>query len=358
MSGPLRTKALIASIGICLGVFTWQVRPAGAQAQAQKGAVPPAQKEEIPPDSDYMYRKDAAALDEIKAKVTDPQKLADTLLAWVKAKDPRATRAIAYAAAYYGEVVSGVLKSDPQKALAMIQSFRAAAPANTTLIPLEMSAYYQAKNLAKAAEIGEKLYADKPSLDMANTLYTIYGQMNPPNADKMLVYGEKLVADVPIEKSYLAALQVAQIYDQRRNPEKAVRYFTEVMSVYGDKVPAGYRETDWNAVRAAAFTAMAADSYTKKDYPKAIELYTKVISFAPKTDEAACTAWYYIGMAKWRGKDQKGAIEPFAYAYVIGKSLSPKAKDNLENLWKAEHNDSLDGLDAVIAKAKSDLGIK
>ena len=57
------------------------------------------------------------------------------------------------------------------------------------------------------------------------------------------------------------------------------------------------------------------------------------------------------------GKDQKGAIEPFAKAYVLGKTLSAKAKDNLENLWKAEHNGGLDGLDAVIAKAKSDLGM-
>jgi tetratricopeptide (TPR) repeat protein len=348
MTRSFRSTGLITLFAIFLCMISWRVQIASAQAQ----------KVEIPPDSNYMYEKDRAVIDEIKAKETDSQKRADALVAWVK-NNPRATRAIAYAAFAYGEVVSGILKSgDAQKALTMIQTFQTAAPADTSLVPLQMSAYYQAKNFAKAAEIGEKIYSEKPSLEMANSLYTIYGQMNPPNADKMLVYGEKLVAEVPIEKSYLAALQLAQIYAQRRNTDKALQYFTKVMDVYGDKVPTGYKEADWNAVRAVAFAAMAADSYMKKDYPKATELYTKVITFAPKTDELACQAWYYIGMAKWQGKDQKAAIEPFAYAYVIGKSLSPKAKDNLDNLWKAEHNDSLDGLDAVIAKAKSDLGIR
>ncbi len=346
MTRSLRSTKLITLFAVFLCVVSWGALIAMAQAQ----------KVEIPPDSDYMYRKDAATLDEIKAKDTDPQKRADDLLAWVKA-NPKATRAIAYAAAYYGEVVSGVLKSgDAQKAVTMIQTFQAAAPADATLVPLQMSAYYQSKNYAKAAEIGEKLYSDKPTLEMANTLYAIYAQMN--NLDKVVQYGEKLLADVPIDKSYGIAVQVANVYLQRKNTDKALALFTKLMDVYGDKVPAGYKEADWNAVRAGAFSLMAAETYRKQDFLKAIDQYTKVISFAPKTDEAACTAWYYIGMAKWQQKDQKGAIEPFANAYVCGKTMSSKAKENLDNLWKAEHNNSLDGEDAAIAKAKSDLGIK
>lgn len=354
MTGSPRSRALITLFAVFLSLLCWRVQIVGAQAQ--KAAAPPPQKEEIPPDSDYMFRKDSAVIDEIKAKETDPQRRADALLAWAK-DHPRATRAVAYAASYYGEVVAGVMKAgDLQKALAMIQTFQAAAPANTTLIPMQINAYYQAKNFAKAAELSEKLYAEKPTLEMANNLYAIYGQMNPPNTDKMLVYGEKLVAEVPIEKSYVAALQLAQIYAQRKNSEKALHYYAEVMNIYGDKVPAGYKEADWNAVRAGAFTMMAADSYTKKDYPKATELYEKVTRFAPKGEEA-CTAWYFIGMAKWQSKDQKGAIEPFAKSYVLGKSLSQKAKEYFEQLYKNEHSGSLDGSDVILAKAKSDLGI-
>jgi tetratricopeptide (TPR) repeat protein len=357
MTGSRKSKALLILLAICLSAFAWQVPFAGAVTQAQKGAAaapPPAQKEEIPPDSDYMFRKYSAVIDDIKAKETDPARRADALLNWVKA-NPRATRTISYAASFYGEVVSNAIKGgDAQKALTMIQAFQAAAPGDKTLVSLEMSAYYQAKNYAKAAEIGEKLYTEKPSLDMANTLYALYSQAN--NQDKVLVYGEKLLAEVPIDKSFGIALHLAGIYAQRKNAEKALGLYTQLMAAFGDKVPAGVQESAWNPVRAGAYTMMAADSYAKKDYPKAIELYDKVTKISPKGDEG-CQAWYYIGMAKWQNKDQKGAIEPFAKASVLGKALSAKAKEYLENLWKAEHNNSLDGLDAVIAKAKSDLGI-
>jgi tetratricopeptide (TPR) repeat protein len=354
MTRFLRSTGLITVFALSLSLLC--LCAPFASAQAKKGAEPPPQKVEIPPDSDYMFRKDAAALDEIKAKETDPQKRADALLAWVK-DHPKSTRAIAYAAAYYGEVVLGVIKSgDSQKGLAMIQTFQAAAPADASLVSLQMTAYYQAKNYAKAAEIGEKLYAEKPNADMEATLYQLYVAI--PNTDKALVYGEKVVAANPIEKSYSVALYLAQVYYQKKNAEKAVHYFSQVMNVYGDKVPPGFQEAAWNTTRAGAFTVLAADAYTKKDFAKAMELYDKVTKYAPSTDEAACQAWYYIGMAKWQNKDQKGAMEPFARAYVIGKSMSPKAKDNLDNLWKAEHNNNLDGLDAIIAKAKSDLGIR
>ena len=351
MTSFRRHKALFMILAICLGMLAWQVPFAGAKAQAQKTAAAPPQREEIPPDSDYMYRKDSAALDAIKAKETDPQKRADALVAWVSGH-PRATRAIAYAAAYYGEVVQGVQKADPQKAIAMIQTFQTAAPANTTLVPMLMSAYYQAKNWAKAAEIGEKLYAANATPGLANDLSGIYLQAG--NTEKYLFYAEKVLADVGIEKGFSIALQIAGVHIQKKDMAKALPILSQLMTVYGDKVPQGYQEANWNQTRAFAYGVMAADSYSKKDLSKAIELYERVTRFNPKSEDA----WYFIGMAKWQGKDQKGAIEPFAKAYVIGGKLySQKAKDNLDQLWKAEHNGSMDGLDAVIAKAKADLGI-
>jgi tetratricopeptide (TPR) repeat protein len=355
MTSSRKMKALFFLAVICLGIFAWQVPFAGAAPQGKKTQAPPPppQKEEIPPDSNYMYTKYVAVIDDIKAKEADSQRRGDALLAWVKA-NPRATRAIAYAASIYGEGVAAAAKSDPQKALTMIQTWQAAAPADRTLESLELSAYYQSKNYAKAAEIGEKMYAEKPSLEMANNLYMMYSQAN--NQDKVLVYGEKLMAELPIDKSFGVALNLAGIYAQRKNADKTLALYTQLMNAFGDKVPPGVQEANWNAVRAGAFTMLAADSWTKKDQPKAVEYYEKVTHFAPKGEEA-CQAWYYIGMAKWQAKDQKGAIEPFAKAFVLGKALSPKAKEYMEQLWKNEHNGSLDGLDAVIAKAKSDLGI-
>jgi tetratricopeptide (TPR) repeat protein len=349
MTSSQTTKALLLVMVICLCAMAFQVQSASAQQKGAAAAAPPPQKEVIPPDSDYMFRKFSAQIDEIKGKP-------DALLAWVKA-NPLATRSIAYAAAYYGQAVSEAMKSDPQKAIAMLQTFQAAAPADRTLIQMELAAYFQAKNFAKAAEIAEKLYAEKPTFDGANTLYLIYSQP-PPNLDKLLVYGEKLLAEVPIgDKSFGVALQMAKIYGQKNNAEKVLSYYSKLMEIYGEKVPPNVKEADWNAERAIGYTLMARDSYSKKDYPRAIELYEKVTRFAPHGDEA-CQAYLQIGMAKWQGKDQKGAIEPFAKATVLNKACSAKAREYLEQLYKNENGGKLDGLDAVLAKAKSDLGVR
>lgn len=353
MISSRKSKAMLILLAICLGGFAWQAPLTGAEMQAKKEAAPPPQREEIPPDSDYMLRKYTAVIDEIKAKETDPQRRADALLAWVKA-NPRATRAIAYAAAFYGQAVNDCSKGDPQKTITMLQAFQTAAPGDKTLVGMEFAANVQTKNYAKAAEIGEKIYAEKPSIEVASALYDVYAKAN--NQDKVLAFGEKLMTELPPDKSFGIALQLAGIYAQRKNTEKVLGIYAQLMGTFGDKVPPGVQESAWNTVRAGAYTAMAADSWTKKDTAKAVELYEKVTKYAPKGEEA-CQAWYYIGMAKWQAKDQKGAIEPFAKAFVLGKALSPRAKDYMEQLWKADHNNTLDGLDAVIAKAKSDLGI-
>ena len=344
MTSRISTRAIVTFIMICAGAIAWNLQVADAMAQG-------GQQVKIPPTSDYQFRKDYAAVEEIKAKETDIQKRAEVLLNWVKANPE--SRAIPNAAFLYGEAVAVAMKAgDAQKALSMIQTFQGVAPKDTTLLTYQMESYAMTKNWPKTAEIAEKIYAGSPSLVLENQLAGIYLQMG--NADKYVFYAEKVMAQVPIDKTYSMALQVAQIYAQKRNMEKAIEYFSKVMDVYGDKVPAGVKEADWNVTRSIAFGVLAADAYQKKDLPKAMELYDKVTRFNPKSEDA----WYFIGMAKWQGKDQKGAIEPLAKAAVInGKTYSPKAKEYLEQLWKAEHNGSLDGLDAVLAKAKTDLGI-
>ena len=66
---------------------------------------------------------------------------------------------------------------------------------------------------------------------------------------------------------------------------------------------------------------------------------------------------YFIGLSKWQNKDTEGAIASLAKVVVLKKALAPKAQEQLEKLYKPLHNDSLDGLDQVLAKAKSELGI-
>jgi tetratricopeptide (TPR) repeat protein len=214
-----------------------------------------------------------------------------------------------------------------------------------------MAAYFQSNNLPKAAEMGEKVYALDPQKEMLPTLADIYLRMQ--NTDKYLSYAEKVIAEYPIDQSYPTALQMAQIYLKKQDVSKARALFSKVMDAYGDKLPPNVQEAAWNATRAVCYGVIASGFYAEKDYSKARELYEKVAQFDPKRDDA----YYYMAMCKWNTKDQEGAIADFAKAVVLGKTNAEKAKEYMEELYKAEHSDSLDGIDEVLAQARSELGI-
>jgi tetratricopeptide (TPR) repeat protein len=332
-------------------------------------------QDKISPVSDYQYKKDYAQYEGIK-KEADLQKRADMLLAFMK--EHPISRMLTYVSADYLECAKPHIQNKNwAKVISMEEALLVLMPTEKTVqaaavpepgasdflknvLPAAhrsvqqalLAAYFQSNNLPKAAEIGEAMYAAAPDKTMAATMAEIYMRMQ--NQDKYLHYGEKIVADFPIEQSYGTALQMAQVYLQKQDSKKALELLGKVMDVYGEKVPPGLQESAWNATRVFAYNTMGADAYSKKDYPKAIELYGKAAKSGPKADD---TAYYYTGMSKWRAQDPEGAIEAFAKAVVLGKANAKKAQEYLEQLWKARHNNTLDGLDQVLAKAKSELGI-
>ncbi len=330
-------------------------------------------QEKISPLSDYMYKKDYAQYESIK-KEADQQKRADLLLAFVKERP--ISRILYYATTDYLESTKSYSQQkDYAKVISMVEAFQAVvpsekavkaenipvgvedflknqlAPTQKALLSGLMAAYYQSGNLAKAAETGERLYAMAPDKSLLIPMTDIYQKSN--NEAKYLAYAEKVLANYPIDQYFGTALQVAEIYLKKQNIDKATELLTKVMDVYGDKVPPNVQESAWNTTRAFSYNIIAAGVYAKKDYQKAMGLYQKVTRFDPKNGDA----YYYIGMCKWNNKDQEGAIEAFAKTVVIGKGNAAKAQQYLEDLYKAAHEGSLDGLDEVLSKAKSELGI-
>jgi tetratricopeptide (TPR) repeat protein len=184
-------------------------------------------------------------------------------------------------------------------------------------------------------------------------LADIYLKMQ--NYDKYLAFGQKILAEFPMDQpqGYTTAIQMAQVYIQKQDVNSAIDLLSKVMDVYGDKVPPNIQEAQWNATRAFAYNVIASGIYGKKDYPKAQELYEKVAKFDPKNEDAH----YFIGMCRWQAKDTEGAINSFAKCIVLNGQRAKRAQQNIEQLYKALHNDTLDGLDQVLAKAKSELGI-
>ena len=338
------------------------------------GASTFALQEKLSPLSDYQYKKDFAQYEPIK-KEADMQKRADLLIGFIK--EHPISKMMIYAANDYMECVKPLLaKNDFPKAISMMEALWTVLPtaksvqdaalpagvedflkdlltAQKLVISSIAGAHYQSQNWPKAAEMVEKLYEIAPDKATLPLLADIYLKMQ--NYDKYLPCGQKILAEFPMDQpqGYTTAIQMAQVYIQKQDVNSATDLLSKVMDVYGDKLPPNTPEPQWNATRAFAYGVIASGVYAKKDYPKAQELYEKVAKFEPKREDAH----YYIGMCKWQTKNTDGAIDSFAKCVVLNGQLAKRAQQYLEQLYKASHKDTLDGLDQVLAKAKSELGI-
>jgi tetratricopeptide (TPR) repeat protein len=332
-----------------------------------------AQIEGVSPLSDWMYKKDFARYEGIK-KEANAQKRCDLLLAFTKER--AISRMLLYAASDYQACIKPEInKKNWAKVISMEESLLALLPSEQKVkaanIPVGvedylkgqlrptvetiqrtlLAAYLGSNNLPKAAETGDNVYEMTGDAAMVPVLADIYLKMH--NFDKYLSYGQKILASTPIEKSYGIALQMADVYIKKQQTNKAIELLAKVMNVYADKVPPGVSEANWNATRALYYEVVASEAYGKKDYNKAMQLFGKLAQLDPKRDDT----YYFIGMCKWQNKDQPGAIESFAKCVVLNKQYAAKARTYFEQLYKAEHSDSLDGLDQELEKAKSSLGI-
>jgi tetratricopeptide (TPR) repeat protein len=331
--------------------------------------------------SNYYYTRDAKRHEEIKQE-KDPQKLAGLLIEFLK--DRPINRLIPYIISDYQAVAVGHLNSKEwDKAVSMAEEMMAALPADAavekavqdgdvtvvennveeflqqiqtarlTMQQIILTAYYSSANWAKAAELQEQLYAVAPSIQGVQLLADIY--MNMGNYDKYLENAQKIMAEFPIDQplGFDAAFKSVQIYAQKNDIPKMTELYKKLMDVYGDKLPQGLTNEQWNPQRVTAFTLLAQEPYTAKDYPKAIEMFEKVI----KADPSNGDAYYFIGMCKWQTEGQDSAVESFARSVVLNKQTADRSRQYLEQIHKAKNNDSLDGLDEILAKAKADLGI-
>ena len=332
--------------------------------------------------SDYQYtRRDVPRYEEIK-KETDPQKLAGLLIEFLKERP--INRLLPYIVQDYQNVIVGHLgKKEWDRAVSMAEQMQAVLPTdrvvdqavesgdvtivenNVTELKQQLrqarqqmqqailTAHFSSGNWAKAAELQEQLYKAAPSIQGVELLADIYLQMQ--NYDKYLENAKKLMAEFPINqpKGFNAAFTSVQIYMQKNDVPTATDLYKRLMDVYGDKLPEGITEAQWNPHRATAYSLLAQEPYSKKDYRKAVEMFERVL----KADPANGDAYYYIGLCKWQLEGQDSAIDPLAKSVVLNKASAARARQNLEQIHKAKNNDSLDGLDAILARAKASLGI-
>jgi tetratricopeptide (TPR) repeat protein len=168
-------------------------------------------------------------------------------------------------------------------------------------------------------------------------------------------YTQKIVAELPIEQSFGAALELTESALQKQDMKTATELLNKILAAFGEKTPPNVQESAWNSTKAWAYNILAAEIYKTKDYPKAAESFEKAVKYNPKLADA----YYLLGRCKWQTKEIDSAISNIAkYIVLGGTSYGARPQQDLETLYKPTHNGTLDGLDQVLAKAKADLGIQ
>ena len=331
--------------------------------------------------SDYYMKRDLPRYEEIK-KETDAQKRAGLLIEFLKERP--VNRIYPYIIPdYQNDIKSFLDKKEWDRAISLAGNLQTALPteaavnklvdsgditvvennvqeflqqvssARAAMQQVVLTAHYSAGNWAEAAKIQEQLYTAAPSLQGLQLLADIYQKMQ--NNDKYLEIAQKIMAQAPITQplGFNTTYQMLQMRLQKNDVVGATELYGKLMDAYGDKTPEGVDAAAWNQERVTAYLLLGQDMFTKKDYKKSLDYFERVVKTNPRNGDA----YYYIGMCKWQLEGQDGAIDPLARSVVLNGTTAARARQNLEQIHKAKNNDSLDGFDEILAKAKSGLGI-
>lgn len=270
-----------------------------------------------------------------------------------------------------------------------------------------MTNYVQKQNWAKVLDHADKLPAELPDADNpTKALFYTYGMEGAQatnNAGKIVEYGDKVLA---IDANNLEALVLvattipaAMPQDKARNDRAlalAEKALAGVQQYFAQPKPAQMTEAQWKQARVdyedQLHSARGTIYFTRMDYVKSAEEYLAVIGNSPSDG----VAHFYVGYsyrnqaaglqkglldaikaydaarvarqpqpeideldARRQGmqdeftKKRDSAIDELATAVAIADTrVLPQAKEALESLYKVKNNDSLAGLDQLIASKK------
>jgi len=270
-----------------------------------------------------------------------------------------------------------------------------------------LTAYVQSQNWTKVLEHAEKLPTELSDADNATKalVYTfgMAAAQATNNAAKTVDYGDKVLAVDPnnLQAQVFVATTIPQGMPQDkaandRALDLATKALSGVQQYFSQPKPAEMTEAQWKQARAEyedqLHSARGTIYFNRSDYGKSAEEYLEVIKNSPKDG----VAHFYLGYAyrneaadlskalveaiksydaarlakkpqpeideldaRRQGlqdeftKKRDSALESLATAVATADARVPKqAKEALESLYKAKNNESLDGLDQLIASKK------
>ena len=185
--------------------------------------------------------------------------------------------------------------------------------------------------------------------------------------DMMAEYGEKSLKLWP--NNYTLLTELASAYVQRNRVEQAGEKAKQAIDLVTTAVkPPHITEEQWveekKLLLASNYTTLgfmhlrraqaSSDPAVRTNEAEySVNPFERALEYVPVDDYAL----YGLGYAWVILNEYRAAESNLAKAVAVGGIIMASARRLLEEIYRSRHDQTLDGLDQVIAKAKADLGI-
>jgi len=305
--------------------------------------------EGVSPESEWAYGKHLGQLEEIM-KNSDLAAREQQLESFMNKLHPQ-SKILQYYESFFSRTVGDYEKAGKaQEANALTNKMLKLFPDSTALLTQALGAAVQKQDYARAIEVGERLQATKPD-QQQTTVLLAQSYIATNNGPKAAEYSQKALDAMGPKDGFYFAYWLATYHTGQRNVPKAVQYYEMLLKAYPQGTPSGWQAAQWSTLKGTAYTTLARAAYDKQNFAGAIQNYNESLRYSPKND----LIYLSMGLSYWKLQQLEPAMEAFAKAVVLGKDYAPKAQEYLEQIYKPLNGDSLDGLDGVLAKARTAL---
>ena len=281
--------------------------------------------------------------------------------------------------------------------------------------PMLAGAYENAQNWAKVLEVAGRFEQELPNADLRakGSIYlrALNAAQNVNNFPKLVEYGDKILALDPTNLN--AQLVLSSMLPERLPQDEAgknaalakaldlvTKARTQVEAMFKQPKPAEFTQAVWDQqktlLEGQVYSTIGIIHLHKLEYNESVSMYERVVQLNAKDalgqyrlglgyNAQATAATRMLEDAVKKENEAKAAraeqalvdelvaareavqqdvvqkrdkaMTSFARAVAIGGDVAQPARQQLERLYRAKNNDSVDGLEAFIAARKSELGI-
>lgn len=312
----------------------------GATAQA----TPQDQGEQAEPE----YTEEEYNAYEAATKEADHLKRGEMLFAFVE-KYPE-SKLMPYIKAEYNKLLhecSEAKKYDQLESLA--ERWLKLNPGDMNTLLYVAAATQNLGKLERCVECLEEIYLQNPGPGLAREIFENYTKIN--NLAKQIEWAEKMFKMPEFDADFGLRYDFVKRYTESGNIPKAAEYAQLTLkSAAQVKDPDAKTQETLRKVYQACHHVIGMDLMEKDKFEEAIKAFRQALK-----SERYDVGYFSIGQCLENQQKVEEAMVEYAKAELQGGEVASKAKERLELLYKALHNDTTIGIDKKYKQAKEEL---